>query len=143
MSPVTYISMRHAALTFERRHAYKRQHSLVGLFCEFTSCVAVCCSALQRVAVRRCSGRLSFVGLVCEFTECVVVRRCSGRLSFVGHVCGFKECVAVCCSVLQCVLELVRGFTHKRTSSQTKMPSCYTEFVNADAVMSHIHTHTV
>ena len=46
---------------------------------------AVCCSALQRVAVR------------CSVLQCVV---------WIAVCCGVLQCVAVCCSVLQCVAAL-------------------------------------
>jgi len=52
-------------------------------------CVAVCCSALQCVAVR-CSV-LQCIAVCCSALQCVAVR------------CSVLQCVAVCCSVLQCV----------------------------------------
>jgi len=76
----------------------------VAIWIQFTSCVTVCCSVLQRVAV--CGKYLLNLQVrhVCQSAlQCVAVR-CSA-LHCVAVCCSLSqcvECVAVCCSVLQC-----------------------------------------
>jgi len=58
-------------------------------------CVAVCCCALQYVAV--CC---SVVAVCCSVLQCVLVMRSS--LPEGAQVCVL-QCVAVCCRAVQCV----------------------------------------
>ena len=71
-------------------------------------CVAVHCSALQRVAVcykcvgcalQVCGSELHGAALSCCVLQCVAV--CCCVLQCVAVCCSVLQCVAVCCSVLQ------------------------------------------
>ena len=68
-------------------------------------CVAVCCSMLQSVAVRR--SVLQYVAVCCSiYSMCMIPWRVSVRR--VAICCSMLQCVAVCCSALHCVAVLVR-----------------------------------
>ena len=73
-------------------------------------CVAVWCSALQRVAV--CCSVLHCITVCCSVLQCVAVRcsvlsvsqhdtMCCSALQYVAVHCSMLQCVAVCCSALQ------------------------------------------
>ena len=76
-------------------------------------CVAVCCSALQYVAVR-CSV-LQCVAVCCSALQCVAVRCSVFQCVLVSS--SMLQCVAVSCSVLQCVVECVAVYRSKTKST--------------------------
>ena len=66
------------------------------LQCDVVSCVAVCCSVLQRVlGIQKSFGRRMHRYLSCLGMGLV--------LQYVAVCCSVLQCVTVCCSVLQCV----------------------------------------
>jgi len=78
--------------------------------------VAVCCSALQCVAVRCsvsqcvavCRSALHCVAVRCNVSQCVTV--CRSALQCVAVRCSVSQCVAVCCSASQCDLGLLAAY---------------------------------
>jgi len=75
-------------------------------------CVAVCCSVLQRVAVR-VAGILALTTRGQVHMLCVAV--CCNVLQSVAVCCSLSQSVAVCCSLLQCVLQRHRRSSHMYT----------------------------
>jgi len=79
--------------------------TILDVFLRGLQCVAVCCSALQRVALSRDTRGLYFV--CCSVLQCVAV------------CCSVLQCGAVCCSVLRCVAEtLVCMRVHMRAPTR-------------------------
>ena len=95
--------------------------------------VAVCCSALQCVAVR-CSA-LQSIAVYCSALQCDAV--CYSALQSVAVRCSALQCDAVCCSVLQLNLQRLEvgegRFAHERKIKHCRttppIPSCRCVFL--------------
>ena len=78
------------------RHTARKIVADVPLYRPDRTCVAVCVSVLQRVAI--CC---LYTDPIVPVLQCVVV--CCSVLQCVAECCSVLQCAAVCCSVLQCV----------------------------------------
>jgi len=82
-------------------------HLLVAVCCSVLQCVAVCCHVLVCVAERfRVLQSIQSVAGRCSVLQCVALLPLL-RHKLVAMFCKVLQRVAVCCNVLQCVLQSV------------------------------------